>query len=167
MTSDIRWTVRYRGRSWDVCGFKTRKKAMEHVKKHFLDPAERWEDVRPGTLPRAYRDKLAGLTEEAAVAVFDEAAKDYVGAIRRHTRYPQDISAAQVTRHRDGGRRYAEFPALEVVSEVGIFSVFWLRDDALSDLVTSYRPLPRVVTGGPRPCHFRDAARRRMNRARP
>lgn len=162
MSAEVRWTVRYGPRSWSVCGFKKRKKGRTHARNHFLNPPERWGELRPRRQPRDYRQELESLEGEATLELYDEAVRDYVEVVRRNTASFEAIERVDEIPRRESG---TVFQSVVIVSQAGIFSAF--RKGEVSELCTSYRPRPRVAHGEPRPKHFRKAARRKLNGARP
>ncbi len=164
MTADIQWQISYGPRTWQVQGFRNPRRAREHVRKHFFDGLQQWGDLRPERQPSDYKREIEDLNGKAAHALLDDAACDYVKIVRRHTTSGREsIYGFKEDLRVERGK--VIFQSLEIVSQVGVYTVF--KKENVSGMVTSYRPRPGIMRGKLRPDQFLDAARRKLKRARP
>lgn len=150
-TAEVAWNVL----GDRVCGFGKCESERDHLTKHFLDPAEQWEDLRPETRPAEYQKRIDAGGEDPTV--WEAAAREYVGLVRRHT------TGQAIDRWAQGPYqphdRNVTCEALWVVSQVGMFTAFVRSAGQLSVLVTSMRPLPKKRYGRLTNEQFRDQAR--------
>lgn len=159
MTSSIRWTTRVGKETPPVCGFRKMKLARRHVRSHFLDEDERWDDLGPKRRPAHYRARFR-TDDDLTCAVLDEAARDYVETVSRHA-VPSRIVASAAVYRQEGRSRY---PCLTIASSAGLFCAFHdLRPD-VSHLTTAMRPIPAVVRGPLDRRHYVQEAIRKVKR---
>ncbi len=162
------WKVQVGDELVDVCGFRRPQRAREHVRKHFLEKGERWElvavDPGPGKFRKllAEAEELAGRKHSPEVyAVLDNATTCYQHSVEKNTVADQTIRSVMYTHTPDSGGK--PYPALGVISRLGIFSAFFRS--AVSDLRTSFRLKPGRTHRGPiRPRDYLNNAHKYLDR---
>lgn len=169
MLSDIVWTVKLPklGNS-ALCGFRSGKLARQHVLKHFFNRQEQWQDL--GAKVSDFRQELAGMLggedrirQEAYRDArlhdcLNRAAREYVSCTREHSG-TEKIWLAEKLLERRGG---VALTCLHIVSISGIYEVFHRIEDQPSHLLTSFRPLPRIIRGTVNRVHYLYAAQKKL-----
>jgi hypothetical protein len=146
-----------------VTGFLDPTKGRDHASRHFLDPKERWEDLRPVRVPAEYRASLHEPSLDAATtaAVLDDATNDYVAVVKRGTT-GQLLSRVLLGTRMNEGELRSRHQVLSGASQLGIYFGFAFRPGSVSHLTTAYRPYPGVVRGPLRTQDFYQAALRKL-----
>jgi hypothetical protein len=166
--TDTRWIIEHRGIGrLEVRGFTNREKARDHVRKHFLNPKEQWEQICKNPGPAyflARLDKASSHTNEGTndgtenredLGIQEEAAERYVDTVRRYSAREHIIKAGFVLHEPDESTGVLRRICL--VSSAGFFSAF--NRDSVSDLATAYRPVFWPARGFLTIQHYVDAAR--------
>lgn len=155
------WTIRHRSNPVTVSGFARAQNALDHTRKHYLAPRERWEHVDPNaTEARRAADRVAkehGAVSPAFYAFLAEVAVAYVACVRAETETA--VRVELVSYVDESGRRVKR---LEVVTRNGVYASFSaFPADGMSDLRTALRHCVRTIKN-PRAADFLNCAHARL-----
>ena len=159
-----KWTISFEGKQYHLQGFISPKRGRSHAKKHFLAENEAWRALcddgeRPNDFKRQLRE--VGVTSLAHAEIMNRAAARYEEVVAAHGQSHAIDRLAVVWRQPDGSSRF-RFKIISLVSKAGYFAAF--HQDGVSDLLTAFRPSPRVGRGTRKPRHFLAGARDKFAR---
>ena len=147
------WTIRLRAQPVAVGGFANSQATREHVAKHYLDPAERWEQLQPNARESIVQaQQLAethGKVSPPYYAFLDATAVGYLSCVRIETE-----TAVRVERVSYVDQRGLKVQRIDAVTKLGVYAAFSVVPKGqVSDLRTAMRQYPRAIKN-PRPSDY-------------
>ncbi len=144
------WTIRLRAQSVAVGGFAKPQSARDHVAKHYLNPAERWEQLQPSARESIVQARQIaethGRVSPPYYALLDTASVGYLACVRAETRAA--VRVEQVAYIDQQGQKIQR---IEAVSKLGVYAAFSVaQHDQVSELRTAMRQCRRTIKN-PRP----------------
>jgi hypothetical protein len=144
------WLLHLGGATVELGPFRSMSSARRHTQEHFFDLNEGWEHLGPAESPRSYLARRGATSSpHQEEAIVDQAASDYLSVTQR-----------EITDDNLAGYRL-EPNLLRAYSRRGVF-VACRRRGSLSELSTSFRPLPGMSCGTLRDIDYVRAAQRKL-----
>jgi len=147
------WTIRLRSQPFAVSGFAKSQATREHVAKHYLNPIERWDQLRPNARESiAEARRLAEAHSKVSPAYYaflDATSVGYLSCVRAETEAAVRVEPVSYV-----DQRGQKVQRIDAVTKLGVYAVFSVVPNCqVSDLRTAMRRYPRPIKN-PRPSDY-------------
>ena len=139
------WTIRLRSQPVAVGGFSKAQSTRDHVAKHYLNPAERWEQLEPAARDSIVQarqlEETHGKVSPPYYAFLDTTALSYLSRVRAET---EAAVRVEVVSYLD--QRGQKVQRIDAVTKLGVYAAFSVVPNGqVSDLRTAMRQYPRTI----------------------